>query len=143
MKFAICGSMHFAKEMLEAQKTLQELGHEANVPGDTLECIENPNLNMDLEHCITTQIDKSCFQTVADSDAILVLNYPKNGMDGYVGGATLMEIGLARHFDKKIFLLNDLPSQDQLRYVLEIKITNPVILQGDITKINTYLNDER
>ena len=135
----ICGSMHFANEMLEAQRVLEELGHHVNIPCDTHECVENPNLNMDIEHCMMTNIDKSCFQKVADSEAILVLNYPKNGIDGYVGGATLMEIGLARHFDKKIFLLHDLPSEDELRYALEIKLTRPTILQGDIRKINLYV----
>ena len=88
---------------------------------------------------MTTNIDKSCFQKVADSEALLVLNYPKNGVSGYVGGATLMEIGLARHFDKKIFLLHDLPSEDELRYALEIKLTRPIILQGDIATINLHL----
>lgn len=135
----ICGSMRFAREMLETQKKLAELGHQAMIPGDTLECVENPNLNMDLEHCATTNIDKSCFAQVAQSDAILVLNYPKNGVSGYVGGATLMEIGLARHLDKKIFLLHDLPGENELRYALEIKLTKPIILRGDIAKINLHL----
>ena len=136
----ICGSMHFAKEMLEAQKILQELGHKARVPSDTHECLENPELNMDFDYCVSTNIDKKDFQQVADSEAILVLNYPKKGIDGYVGGATLMEIGLARHLDKKIFLLHEVPSEDVLRYALEIKIARPIILDGDITKINSLLD---
>ena len=140
MEFMICGSMHFAKEMLEAQKTLQALGHMARVPSDINECLENPELNMDFDYCVRTNIDKKDFQQVADSEAILVLNYPKQGIEGYVGGATLMEIGLARHLDKKIFLLHDVPSQDILRYALEIKITKPIILNGDLTKINSLLD---
>ncbi len=128
----ICGSMGFAKEMLEAQKILAEIGHEVMIPCDTHECVENPNLNMDFEHCILTDIDKSCFNKVAASEAIVVLNYPKNGIDGYVGGATLMEIGLARHLDKKIFLLHEIPAENILRYALEIKITRPVILGGNL-----------
>jgi hypothetical protein len=131
--------MHFAKEMQEAQKNLEALGHQADISPDTQACIENPNLNMDLEHCLASNIDKSCFQLIADSDAILVLNYSKNGMNGYVGGATLMEIGLARHLDKKVFILHDLPSEDELRYVLEIKLVRPVILRGDLAKINEHL----
>lgn len=139
MQIMICGSMHFAKEMIAAQKILEELGHQADIPADTRACLENPNLNMDLEHCVRINIDKDCFDKVAKSDAILVLNYAKNGINGYVGGATLMEIGLARHFDKKIFILHDLPSEDELRYVLEIKLAKPIILQGNIEKINLFL----
>jgi hypothetical protein len=137
MKFMICGSMHFAKEMLDAQKILEELGHAARVPSDVHECLNNPELNMDLNYCIQTNIDKKDFQQVADSEAILVLNYPRRGIAGYVGGATLMEIGLARHLNKKIYFLNDLPSEDSLRYALEIKITQPIILNGDLNKINS------
>jgi len=139
MRFMICGSMHFAKEMLEAQKSLQGLGHDAKIPSDTLECLENPELNMDFDYCVRTQIDKKDFQQVADSDAILVLNYPKNGIKGYIGGATLMEIGLARHLGKKIFLLHDIPSEDELRYALEVRLTSPVVLGGDIKKINQFI----
>lgn len=131
--------MHFAKEMLEAQKILEELGHEALIPCDTHECVENPHLNMDFEHCVQTNIDKTCFNKVAESEAILVLNYPKNDLHGYVGGATLMEIGLARHLDKRIFLLHEIPSEEDLRYALEIKITRPTILMGDIRKINHHI----
>lgn len=139
MRIVICGSMHFSKEMLEAQKIIQNLGHEGIVPLDTLECLENPALNMDLEHGINLDIDKDHFNKIENSDAILVLNYPKNNMSGYIGGATLMEIGIARHFDKKIFILHDLPSEDELRYALEIKVTRPVILNGDLHNIKKHL----
>jgi hypothetical protein len=135
MKLMICGSMHFSKEMLEMRDKLQGLGHEATVPSDVNECIENPNLNMDLEYCLKTDIDKKDFDQVAKSDAILVLNYAKNEIKGYVGGATLMEIGLARHLNKKIFLMNDPPDEKDLRYALEVKVARPIILNGDLTKI--------
>lgn len=135
MKIMICGSMHFAREMIAAQKKLLEMGHEVMLPCDTHECVENPGLNMDLAYCMKTDIDKSCFSKVAASDAILVLNYPKNGVSGYVGGATLMEIGLARHLDKKIFLLHPPPSEDELRYALEIKLSRPVVLDGELSRI--------
>ncbi|MFO8016846.1 MAG: hypothetical protein R6U32_07125 [Candidatus Woesearchaeota archaeon] len=135
MKIMICGSMHFARDMLEAKQELENLGHEAMVPDDTHECVENPDLNMDFEHCMRTQIDKKCFDKIAESDAILVLNHPKNGIEGYVGGATLMEIGLARHLNKRIFMMNELPADEELRYALEIRITEPVILNGNLSRI--------
>lgn len=134
--------MHFAKEMLEAQKILEELGHQASIPSDTHLCVERPELSMDLEHCQTFNeipIDKYHFNIIEQSDAIIVLNYPKNDVKGYIGGATLMEIAIARHFDKKIFLLHDLPAENELRYALEIKLCQPVILNGDIESIKNYL----
>ncbi len=141
MKIVICGSMYFAQKMLEIKKELEILKHEVLIPNDTQECIKNPKLNESLEHCQNfsgsgIDIDKEHFNMVADSEAVLVLNYPKSGINGYVGGATLMEIAVARHLDKKIFLLYDLPSEKDLKYVLEIKLANPMVLNGDLTKIN-------
>jgi hypothetical protein len=138
MKITICGSMVFAKEMLAVQKQLEELGHEAIVPIDTHDCVKDPSLNESLDHCQSYgDIDKDHFNKIAASDAIIVLNYPKNGLAGYIGGAALTELGVARHLDKKIFIMHELPSEKDLRYALEIKVMKPIILNGDLTLINT------
>ena len=133
--------MHFAQKMLDIKKKLEELGHEIIVPSDTDDCVKNPELNESLEHCQNfdgsgIDIDKDHFNKIAANEAILVLNYPKNSIEGYVGGATLMEIAIARHFDKKFFLLNPLPSKEDLKYALEIELAKPILLNGDLTKIN-------
>ena len=131
--------MAFANEMLEMQKMLEELGHEAIVPIDVLDCLKDPSLNESLEHCFRYgDIDKDHFNKIATSDAVLVLNYPKNGILGYIGGAVLTELGVARHLDKKIFILHELPHEKDLRYALEIKVMKPIILGGDISKINEH-----
>ena len=135
MKIMVCGSMYFSKEMLETKEILEKKGHEVMVPDDVHKCVENPKLNMDFDHCIRNQIDKKCFDKVAESDAIVVLNYPKNNIKGYIGGNTLMEIGIARHLNKKIFLLHELPNEEEQRHALEIKIAQPIILNGDLDKI--------
>lgn len=136
MKLMICGSMHFSKEMLEAKNMLEKLGHEVMVPSDVNECLKNPELNMDLGYCMETDIDKKDFDQVAESDGIVVLNYDRNNIKGYVGGATLMEIGLARHLNKKIFLLFNPPKEEDLRYALEIKVARPIVLNGDLNNIS-------
>ncbi len=66
-------------------------------------------------------------------DAILVTNYPKNGIDGYVGGNSLMEMGLAHYLRKKIYLL--FPVSSKLNYKEEILGMKPIILDGDISLI--------
>lgn len=137
MKVTICGSMSFAKEMLEAQKELKKIGHEGIIAIDTEECVENPGLNMDVNFCLEKDVMMDHFQKIESSDAILVLNHPKNGVDGYIGGATLMEIGLAYYLGKKIFLLHDVPSEKNIRYALEIKLSKPIILKGDLSKISS------
>lgn len=128
--------MHFSKEMLEAKNMLEKLGHEVMVPSDVNECLKNPELNMDLNYCMESDIDKKDFDQVAKSDGIVVLNYERNDVKGYVGGATLMEIGLARHLNKKIFLLFNPPKEEDLRYALEIKVARPIVLNGDLNNIS-------
>jgi len=72
------------------------------------------------------------FDKVAWSDAILVANYDKNNIKGYIGGNTLMEMGLAFYLKKMIYLLNEIP---ELSYKEEILGVKPIILMGDLTKI--------
>ena len=141
MKITICGSMHFAKEMLEAQKKLVEMGYEAEVPCDTQKFADNTVLTTDNHHenykyCIENDIIGKCFENIAKNDAILVLNYPKNGVNGYVGASALMEIGLAYYLNKKIFLLYPLPPVNEVKSTHEILIMQPIVLNGDLNLIS-------
>ncbi len=47
------------------------------------------------------------FDEIVKTDAILVLNLSKKGIDGYIGGNVLMEMGLAFHLKKPIFMDNN------------------------------------
>ena len=78
---------------------------------------------------------KSHYHSISESDAILVFNNEKNWIPWYVWGATLMELAVAFYLNKKIYLAFTPPSQEQLRYVQEILLTNPIILDWDFTKI--------
>jgi hypothetical protein len=140
MKIMICGSMSFAKEMVEVKEKLEELGHRAEIPCDTQKFIDDPDFTTDdhernYKHCIDNDIIRKCFNIIAESDAVLVLNYPKNGVKGYVGASGLMEIGLACHLGKKIFLLHPPPKPEEAKYAHEILIMQPVILNGDLGRI--------
>lgn len=135
MKITICGSMFFAKEMLEAKKCLEEIGHIVSIPSDTDDCVKNPELSMDISHCLKINVQEECFKSVAESDAILVLNYDRNGVKGYIGGATLMEIGLAQHFGKKIYLFQPPPKIEDQRYSIEVRLAKPIILNGNINRL--------
>jgi hypothetical protein len=140
MKIYIVGSMHFAKEMLEAQETLKKIGIESHVPVDTKECLENPELNMDDDHCIKNNIGKECKKLQEQCDAILVLNYEKEGVTGYIGAHTLIEMGLADYLGQKIFMLFPHPTKEEARYAMEVKHMKPIVLDGDISRIQEYVN---
>ena len=73
---------------------------------------------------------------IKDSDAILVLNFDKNGLKNYIGGNMLMEMGFAYGHGKKIFLYNPIPERsERMHYVDEIMDMKPVVINGDLSKI--------
>ncbi len=140
MKIMICGSMSFAMEMIEAKNKLEAMGHSVEVPCDTQKFLDEPGFTTDnhednYDHCIENDIIRKCFAAVAGSDAILVLNHPKNSINGYIGASTLMEMGLAYHLGKKIFLLNPPPSHKELRHAHEVIIMQPSVLNGKLENL--------
>jgi hypothetical protein len=52
-----------------------------------------------------------------------------------MGASVLMEIGLAYYLKKKIFLLYPPPPLDVAKYSHEVLIMQPIILNGDLSKI--------
>lgn len=139
MKIYIIGSMTFAKEMIDAKKLLEENGFEAEFAPDTYDCLNNPNLklNEDLEHCERMDIMKACMDLQENCDGVLLLNHPKDGVNGYIGSHSLIELGLAYYLKQKIFLLN--PPPKEARYYVEVMHMKPAMLNGDILKVKDYL----
>jgi len=139
MKITICGSVQFAQEMVDAFYQLEKLGHTPLMhkwmfgiaDGTADEILEGMRAN----HAETKKkhdFIRWWYNAIKESDAILVVNIDKNKVANYIGGNVLMEIGFAYVMDKKIFLLNptpDLPIKD------EINAMNPIVIDGDLTKI--------
>lgn len=140
MKIAIIGSMKFAEDMVKIKKQLDEMGHKAFVPIGTEPHLEDKdfveNLVDNFEYCITHDIMRKNFQQVADSDAVLVLNYKRNGIEGYIGASALLEMGVAHFLNKKIFLMQHTPEFTNARWAHEVAIMQPTIIKGDLTKIS-------
>jgi len=132
MKIALCGSMTFAKQMIEAKKILESSGHTVFVPlnaekyADGTVAIENKWEK--IEH----DVIRNWYKVIESSDAVLVLNYAKNNIENYVGGNSLIEMAFAHVLLKKIFLLHPIP---QMNYSDEIQSFNPVILLGELSGI--------
>ena len=134
MKIAICGSMSFAKEMLEVQVSLEELGHTAIAPVDAEKYANGESLIDDKWTKIKNDVIKEWYKVIKDSDAVLVVNQNKNNIENYVGGNALIEMAFAHILDKKKFLLNPIP--EDMNYTDEIESFQPTVLNGDLNKIN-------
>ena len=135
----ICASMSFASQMKSMRTSLEELGHVPLTTKDLDHLIANPHiiddLDADLKHCIENDIYRSFFDLVGTSDAILVLNYPKNGTAGYIGASTLMELAVGYYLRKQLYLLEDPPSYHDVRWAHEVAIMQPTIIHGDLKLI--------
>ncbi|MCU0680367.1 MAG: hypothetical protein MUF50_03655 [Planctomycetes bacterium] len=136
-KIYIGGSMYFAKEMIETQEYFKKRNYQVFIPVDAQECLNNPSLSMNDEHCDKFDVMRDSMEKLAQSDVFLVLNYSKNGEDGYIGGSVLIELGLAYFLKKKTYLLFPPPIKERVRYTQEILHMKPIILNGDLEKI-TY-----
>ncbi|MEI7480341.1 MAG: hypothetical protein WCJ59_01820 [bacterium] len=139
----ICSSAAFYKQVLEVEKELKKMGFKVTIPltagkmkrsGDfRVETYKtwykNPN-----DYKKKTFLTKHHFNKITKGDIVLVLNYEKNGVLGYIGGAVLAEMALALHFGKKIYVLNPLPKS--VTYLEELEAMLPVILEGNLKKIS-------
>lgn len=138
----ICSSASFYTQVLEVEDTLKKMGFLVSIPltankmkrsGDfrveTYKTwFKNPN-----DYKRKTFLTKHHFNKIVNGDITLVLNYEKNGIKGYIGGAVLCEMAIALQFKKKIYVLN--PIDESCSYKEEILAMSPIILNGDLPRI--------
>lgn len=125
--------------MAEYHDKLIVIGHENNLhehyiaqaKGEMKDMIERMNVER-ARVKIENDYIRYHYNEIAKSDAILVLNFDKNGIKNYIGGNTLMELGFAHVLNKKIFPLNPIP---KMPYSDEIEAVRPIVLDGDLAKI--------
>ncbi|MCM8764411.1 MAG: hypothetical protein NC830_03490, partial [Candidatus Omnitrophica bacterium] len=117
MKITICGSIAFYDEMVNIKKELERLEHIVKMPPSALrnsneEVISSKefykirkqeNIKDEWVWALKESAIREHFKKIEWADAILVLNYEKNNIQGYVGPSTLMEMGLAFYLNKKIY----------------------------------------
>jgi len=152
MIITICGSIAFIDQMYMLKEELEALGFEVKLP--PRQEIDQSGISRDSKEVYAIKKSLSDFSSpfwqyhserirrhfnkVELCDAILVANYDKNAINGYIGPNTLMEMGLAFHFKKTIFLLNPLP---EISYKEELVGMKPIILNGDLKAIRQTANE--
>jgi len=128
--------MSFAKNMIDIESDLCKLGHKIFMPIDIKQALIHTGIGMNQEHCDKFDVIMDHFKKIENSDAIIVLNYPKSNIKWYIWWSSLMEIWLAYYLGKKIFILYPLPSIEELKYVSEILHMKPQIINWDLSKIS-------
>lgn len=134
MKITLCGSMQHEPRMAELASELASREYEVEKPNVVEGHVYEDNL--DANATLKRGFIDEHFAKIDTSEAILVVNEEKKGIAGYIGGNTLIEMSHAYAQGLDIFVLNDLPD---LGYTDEIRGMHPIILGGDIDKVDEYV----
>lgn len=130
-RLMICGSMKFYSNMQLCQELLLNQGIEAIIPKDEGDLPDDMDERTFLQ--FKKKVSNSYLKKIRDSstEAILVFNEKKNGLENYIGANTFVEIAMAFAWNRKIYLMNDIyePFRDEL-LAWECKC-----LKGDISSL--------
>ena len=144
MKITICASVDLTPQIIEIKSKLESSGHSVNIPYFTTKILngeikfeeylsakEGGDFNLRQEQPV--DMIERYWEFIKNSDSILVLNLEKKGIQNYIGGSTLMEMGFAYGFGKKIYLYNPIPERgERMHYVDEILDMDPIVLNGSL-----------
>ena len=130
--------MVFTDKMIEVKNQLEKQGHSVVISPRAQRYAKKSAAQIE-QLSNKDKLEQDAIREYLDiikrCDAILVLNYDKRGIKNYIGGNTLIEIGFAHYWKKKILVLNPIP--DISYYKSEIEATRPIILNGDLTILNS------
>lgn len=132
--FIIC-SKHFYEKIPKIANELINYGHQITYPNSYENPFEEEEMKQKgLEHHIEfkQRMMRLHEPKIKANDAVLALNFEKNGKVNYIGGGTFMEIVKAWELDKKIFLYNPIP---ECIFTDELTGINPIIINKDLSKI--------
>jgi len=100
----ICSSASFYSQVVEVQKQLKNLNFKVIVPLIVNKMVKSNDFKVETyktwmerpeDYKRKAYLTKKHFNEVKKGDVILVLNYKKNGKNGYIGGAVLSEMAVA------------------------------------------------
>lgn len=135
MKILIICSKAFYKDIEPIKKELEKNGHIVELPNSyyepDAEC-KSWNLGKEEHAKFKARMFKMSEERIETMDAVLTLNFDKNGKRNYIGGATFIEIYEAFRKDKKIYLYNDIP--EGMLYD-EISGFSPIVINGNLELI--------
>lgn len=136
MKIVVCGSMSSAEKMIEVKDVLVKIGHKVILPSNTEEYASGKIVlegsGESPERKIKFDLTREYYNEINSADAVLIANIDKNGVKNYIGGSAFMELSFGHVLNKKLFLLNPIPS---MIYTDEIIALQPFILNGDFSRI--------
>lgn len=136
MKIALCHSMQYAEKAKEVQDWFNSQGHQAypsRFNEEFLGLTDCEKEKLKLFQKYEKDAIREHYNIIKNCDAVLVLNYEKHELPGYIGGNSFLEMGFAYIQNKPIYLLNPIPEVPY--YKTEIIAMKPIIINGDLNKL--------
>lgn len=136
MIIALCYSMQFAARAEEAKRWYAERGYDARPSASNAQYLGLTDAETEalkLVNKYERDAIREHWKVIQGSDAVLVLNYDKNGIPNYVGGNAFLEMGFAHVLNKPIFLLNPIPKMPH--YETELVAMRPTVIDGDFARV--------
>ncbi len=136
MKIALCHSMQYAEKANEVKEWFESHGHEAfpsSFNSQYMGLTDDQKEELKLHHKYNEDAMREHWGTIDRCERVLVLNYEKHGIAGYIGGNSFLEMGFAYILRKPIYLLNPIPEMPY--YKTEIIAMKPTIIDGDLGKV--------
>ena len=132
-KILIICSKHFYYRIPEIKEEIEKIGWEVLLPNSYEDPFKEEHLKCDGRDAhieFKQKMMRLQEQKVQESDAVLVLNFKKEYVSNYIGGATFMEIVKAWELGKRIFLFNPIPENSIITD--ELIGINPKVIYRDI-----------
>jgi len=136
MKIALCHSMQYAERALEVAEWFKMRGHEAFPSGTShlyVGLSDEEKEVLKLEQKYNHDVIREHWYVIEKADVVLILNYDKHGIPGYIGGNAFLEMGFAYILKKPMYLLNPIPKMPY--YETEIIGMKPIVLNGELEGI--------
>ncbi len=135
MKIFIICSKAFYDRVPPIKKALEGAGHTVSLPN----CFDDPDTEAryreigQKEHAQwKASMLRHSEEVIDANDAVLVLNFDKNGQENYIGGATFLEMYDAFSLGKKIYMYNSVP-EGMLKD--EIEGFEPIVIHQDLRQV--------
>ena len=135
MKISLCGSMQHVDAMVAASKQLEDMGYEVEIPNPRDGEVDYLTLPDGERQNLKDILMREHLAKISDSDAVLIFNEDKKGIEGYIGGNTLMEMAFAYAQKLEIFILKQATG---VSYLDEIEGMKPILINGDINVIDAH-----
>lgn len=132
MNIVLCGSITACEQMEEAAKTLEAQGHTVEIPYGCIRLRERTEVATEekAQDKIDADLLRRYFEKIKDRDALIAVNPEKRGIQGYIGGNTLIELAFGHVLGKALYCLY---APGEVPYLAEILAMQPIILNGDLS----------